>query len=33
MIADVRKYMSSNSINHISQEHDCYKVWKILEEC
>ena len=30
--ANVRKWISSKSINHISQEHDCYTVWKMLEE-
>ena len=30
--ANVRKWVSSKSINHISQEHDCYTVWKMLEE-
>ena len=30
--ANVRKWVSSKSINHISQEHDCYTVWKLLEE-
>ena len=27
-----RKWVSSKSINHISQEHDCYAFWKMLEE-
>ena len=30
--ANVRKRVSSKSINHISQEHDCYIVWKTLQE-
>jgi len=30
--ANVRKWVSSKFINHISQEHDCYTVWKMLEE-
>ena len=32
MIANVRKWVSSNFIYHISQKHDCYTVWKMLEE-
>jgi hypothetical protein len=32
MIANVKKDVSSKTINHISLEHDYYKVWKILEE-
>jgi len=30
--ANVRKWVSSKSINHISQEHDCYIIRKMLEE-
>ena len=30
--ANVRKWISSKSINHISEEHDCCTVWKMLEE-
>jgi len=30
--ANVRKWVSCKSINHIFQKHDRHTIWKILEE-